>query len=260
MFRGRIDSNDTTTIPERVYALCKILEKGSAVDDDVREMMEPAYLENGTKYFPYYKKTAVDLGLIAISDKIMTLAVDKTIIKTIENMRRYVNSNLERFNSEHFYALTNAYFKIGDEVLRKEKNIANLGQFFSDITGKDIDAYSMRAWRFWATFLGFGYLHDMFIIPNANIFLEDVISSSNLEKKKIYSVSQFVDAITPMANIIISDIANKKFNYGVSNGLRALQDAGKIKMEHIHDQEDMWTLYPLKAYSNDSTITHITIM
>ena len=21
--------------------------------------------------------------------------------------------------------------------------------------------------------------------------------------------------------------------------------AGKIKMEHIHDQEDMWTLYPL---------------
>ena len=123
-----------------------------------------------------------------------------------------------------------------------------------------LDALAMRAWRFWASFLGFGYLQEMFVIPNANVFLGDVISSTNLEKKRMYSVNEFVDAITPMANIVISDIAAKKFNYGVSNGLRALQDAGKIKMEHIHDQEDMWTLYPLKAYSNDSIITHITIM
>lgn len=56
-------------------------------------------------------------------------------------------------------------------------------------------------------------------------------------------VSEFVDAITPMANIVMSDIAAKKFNYGVSNGLRTLQDAGKIKMEHIHDQEDMQLLF-----------------
>ena len=45
----------------------------------------------------------------------------------------------------------------------------------------------------------------------------------------MYSVSEFVDAITPMANIVMSDIAAKKFNYGVSNGLRTLQDAGENK-------------------------------
>ena len=65
----------------------------------------------------------------------------------------------------------------------------------------------------WASFLGFGYLQEMFIIPNANVFLGDVISSTNLEKKRMYSVSEFVDAIMPMANIVISDIAAKKFNY-----------------------------------------------
>jgi hypothetical protein len=63
-----------------------------------------------------------------------------------------------------------------------------------------------------------------------------------------------------MANVVIPDVSSRKFSYGVSNGLRALHDAGKIKMEHIHDQEDMWTLYPLRAYSNDATITHITIL
>ena len=118
----------------------------------------------------------------------------------------------------------------------------------------------MRAWRFWASFLGFGYLQDMFIIPNACVFLEDVILSADLEKKKMYTVSEFVNAISPMANIIIPDAVSKRFSYGVSNGLRALHDSGKIKLEHIMDQMDMWALYPLKSYSNDSTVTHITIL
>ena len=100
----------------------------------------------------------------------------------------------------------------------------------------------------------------MFIIPNACVFLEDVILSADLEKKKMYTVSEFVNAISPMANIIIPDAVSKRFSYGVSNGLRALHDSGKIKLEHIMDQMDMWALYPLKSYSNDSTVTHITIL
>lgn len=254
------DKMVTTAIPERVFALCKIVEKGSIYSSELKDKMEPEFLGNGSVYFNDYRNAAEELGLITISDDLISLAVDPKIVKSIDLMRAYINSHLELHNTGQFYLVTNAYFDKGNAIFKEDKNIANLGPMFTEITGVPVDAVAMRAWRFWATFLGFGYLHDMFIIPNANIFLEDVISSSNLEKKKLYSVSQFVDAITPMANIIISDIANKKFNYGVSNGLRALQDAGKIKMEHIHDQEDMWTLYPLKAYSNDSTITHITIM
>lgn len=68
-------------------------------------------------------------------------------------------------------------------------------------------------------------------------------------EEKMYTVSEFVNAISPMANIIIPDAASKRFSYGVSNGLRALHDSGKIKLEHIMDQMDMWALYPLKSYS-----------
>lgn len=118
----------------------------------------------------------------------------------------------------------------------------------------------MRAWRFWASFLGFGYLQDMFFIPNANVFLKDIIKESNIEKNRMYSISEFIDILSPKANIIISDPASKKFNYGVSNGFRTLQDIGFLKMEHILDQEDIWVLYPMKAYSNDSIITNITIL
>lgn len=254
------DKMVTTAIPERVFALCKLVEKGPISSGDLRDKMEPDFLGNGTVYFNDYKNAAEELGLITISDDLISLAVDSKMIKSIEGMRSYINTRLESHNAGQFYLVTNAYFDKGADIFKEDKNIANLGPMFTELTGVPVDAVAMRAWRFWASFLGFGYLQEMFIIPNANVFLWDVISSSKLEKKKIYSMSEFINAIIPMANIIISDISKKSFNYGVSNGLRALQDAGKIKMEHIHDQVDMWTLYPLRAYSNDSTVTHITIL
>lgn len=249
----------TPAIPERIFALCKIVEKSPASSVDLKEKMEPEYLENGSEYFNDYRKAAEELGLITVSDDLISLAVEPKVIKNIATMRMYINATLETHNTGQFYLVTNAYFEKGSDIFKEDKNIANLGPLFTEMTGMPVDAMAMRAWRFWASFLGFGYLQDMFIIPNANVFLLDIIACSDLEKRKIYSVTEFVNSITPMANIIISDVSSKKFSYGVSNGLRALQDAGRIKMEHIHDQEDMWTLYPMKAYS-DATITHITIL
>lgn len=250
----------TTAIPERVYALCKIVEKNPISSGDLKDKMEPDFLGNGTVYFNDYKNAAEELGLITISDDLIQLAVDAKIIKNIENMRRYINTRLEKFNNGQFYKVTNAYFEKGVSMFNEDKNIANLGPLFAELTGIPVDAVAMRAWRFWASFLGFGYLQDMFIIPNACVFLSDLIESSDFEIKTRYSISEFVEKISSKANIVISDLESKKFNYGVSNGLRALQDLGKIRMEHIMDQMDMWTLYPLKSYSNDSTITHITIL
>lgn len=254
------DKMVTTAIPERIFTLCKIVEKEPLTSSNLKNKMEPEFLGNGSVYFNDYKNAAEELGLITISDDLISLAVDAKKVKNIECMRAYINSKIELFNTGQFYLVTHAYFRKNSDIFKEDKNIANLGPLFTEMTGYPVDAVAMRAWRFWASFLGFGYLQEMFIIPNANVFLWDIICSSSLEKGKMYSVSEFVNAIAPMGNIIISDASNKKFNYGVSNGLRALQDAGKIKMDHILDQKDMWTLYQLKAYSNDSTITHITVL
>lgn len=250
----------TEAIPERVYALCKIVEKGPLSTSEIRDKMEPDFLGNSTPYFYYYKNAAEELGLISISDDLISLAVDESVVKNIESMRKYINQKIEMFNSSQFYLVTNAYFEKGSDIFKEDKNIANLAPMYANLTGMDVDVKAMRAWRFWASFLGFGYLQKMFIIPNANVFLKDIIVGTNLEKNRMYSVSEFVEALLPKANIIISDPASKKFNYGVSNGLRALHDFGVIKMEHILDQKDIWSLYPMKAYSNDPIITNITIL
>lgn len=41
---------------------------------------------------------------------------------------------------------------------------------FSEMTGVPVDAVAMRAWRFWASFLGFGYFTRNVRNSNANVF------------------------------------------------------------------------------------------
>ena len=45
----------TTAIPERVFALCKIVEKGSIYAGELKNKMEPEFLENGSVYFMIIK-------------------------------------------------------------------------------------------------------------------------------------------------------------------------------------------------------------
>lgn len=53
----------TTAIPERVYALCKIVEKGPISLSELKDKMEPEFLGNGSVYFNDYKNAAQELEL-----------------------------------------------------------------------------------------------------------------------------------------------------------------------------------------------------
>ena len=250
----------TPAIPERVYALCKIVEKRPISNSELKDKMEPDFLDNGSTYFSEYRNAAEELGLITISDHLISVAVEKPILASSDNMRAYINMKLESFTQGQFYAVTNAYFDIDNEVLKGDKNIANMGPLFTKLTKRPVDSMAMRAWRFWTMFLGLGYLQEMFFVPNACTFLWDLLSESPLEMGKRYSMSEAVEAIRPYCNIIINpNPSNKKLNYGVSNGFRTLNDLGLIKMEHIMDQKDLWELYPMNAHPISSIVTNITI-
>ncbi len=259
MFR---DKMVTPATPERVFTLCKIVEKDARPVSDVREKMEPSALSGDSQvYFPDYRTAAEELGLIANSDQMLSLAVEREHISSISAMRQYINTKLREFPDGQFYKVTQAYFSLDAAVLSGDKSLANLGPQMTQLTGMQVDAMAMRAWRFWITFLGFGYLHDMFFIPNANIFIYDILQHLKLEKGMTYSFSDFIDLISPYAQIIIgSDTSNHHINYGLSNALRTLHDSSVIRLEHILDSSDIWNLYPLKAHPLSGTVTNITIL
>lgn len=254
------DKMATPAIPERVYALCKIVEKRPISQSELKDKMEPDFLNQSSSYFTDYRSAAEELKLITISDNMVALAVEPTVIKTTASMRQYINGILEEFQSGQFYQVTKAYFELNSEVLSGEKNVASLAPMLSQRINRPVDAMAMRAWRFWVSYLGLGYMQDMFMIPNAGIFLQDVISNAGFEKGRRYSFGEFMSRILPFSKMVVDSApANRQINYGVSNGLRSLHDAGVIKLEHILDQEDIWNLYPLKAHVISSTVTNITI-
>ena len=250
----------TPAIPERVYTLCKIVEKKPISNNEIKEKMEPGFLNNSSSYYTDYRNAAEELKLISISDNMVSLAVDSSVIKTTAAMRKYINGMLEEFQNGQFYQVTKTYFELDSSILKGEKNVANLAPMISQKTNRPVDAMAMRAWRFWVSFLGMGYLQDMFIIPNADVFLKDLIEIVGFEKNRRYSFGEFIGRISLYAKIIMNtDPTNRSLNYGMSNGLRSLHDAGIIQLEHILDQDDIWNLYQLKAHPISGTVTNITI-
>ena len=101
---------------------------------------------------------------------------------------------------------------MGEEILHGEQNVANMASLMTLKTGISVDSMAMRAWRFWASYLGFGYLQDMFVIPNADTFLQDIISEAEFEKNKRYSIAEFLEKLRPHSDIIIDS----------SNGTKSL--------------------------------------
>lgn len=251
----------TPAIPERVYALCKIVEKGAIASSEVKEKMEPGYLNQTTSYYNEYRTAAEELQLITITDNVLSLGVDPSVLKNMDTMRFYINGQLDQFREGQFYKVTKAYYDMGESILHGEQNVANMASVMTLKTGITVDSMAMRAWRFWAAYLGFGYLQEMFVIPNSDAFLLDIIKRAGFEKNKRYSITEFLEKLRPHADIIIDPTDGRKtFSFGVSNGLRTLQDAGEIKFEHIMDQEDTWNLYHIDALSADETVTNVTVL
>lgn len=251
----------TPAIPERVFTLCKIVEKKALTSSEVKDKMEPAYLNQTTSYYGDYRNAAEELQLITNIDNTISLAVDPDVINSMDSMRYYINGQLDRFREGQFYKVTNGYYSLGEKILHGEQNVANMASVLSQVSGIQVDSTAMRAWRFWAAFLGFGYLQDMFVIPNADGFLSDIIKRAGFNRNYKYPIAEFLRKLRPYSDIIIdSSGGERKFSFGVSNGLRTLQDAGFIKMEYIMDQEENWNLYHIDALNASEKVTNVTVL
>ena len=118
----------------------------------------------------------------------------------------------------------------------------------SDKSGQQITAPMARGWRFWAQFLGFGYMNGFVFLPNAYIFVKDVIKLMGLEKKKEYQMAKF----NQYGKILSANPKSEKnLNIALSSALRELHENGEITLKYISDQGSKWILYPSNELFND---------
>lgn len=262
MFGNRMQ---TSAIPERVYVLCKAVASKPLDENTLKQLLEPQNLGGKTPYFGNVRTAAEQLQLINTKENTISLAVDKSAFKSIDDMRHYINMNLGLVSDSLFYKVTQGYFDMGIEVLN-HTSVSKMSDIIGKNIGEKVIEDDMRAWRFWMAFLGFGYMHDSqsgaagIMLPNTAILLKDIIESLKLKKKMQYSINEFVDLIIPYAKIVLNNaVETKSFNFGFSNGLRMLNDLGVIKAEHKLDAQEIWSLYPCEGHDLENTVTHITI-
>lgn len=259
-------------IPERVYALCELLKSKPLTETEAKDYFEPKTLQDsGTSYFPRVRDAACQsqLGLIDVTDKKLTLAIDKKHISSIEAMRKYIIGHISVIKGGLFFETTQAYFDLNEQVYEYASvTDQGLRDALMKSISRSIDVDDMRAWRFWAAYLGFGHLArvtatnqtQMNFLPNLYRYLQTAIELSGLEKKKEYRIDDFFDAIRPMCEIAMKDAINtKKLNMAMSYGLRMLHDNGEIELRYQLDNQNLWFLYPSDLHAIRSEISHVTI-
>ena len=262
MFGNRMK---TSAIPERLYVLCKEVVGKPMNENTLKSMLEPQNLGGKTPYFGDVRTAAEQLKLISIKENEISLAVDKEVVKSMDNLRHHINMSLESLSDSLLYKVTRGYLDLGTEVL-EHNSVSKMSDLIGREIGEKVIEDDMRAWRFWMAFLGFGYMHDSqpgaagILLPNVAVFLRDIIENLKLKKKTEYRIDEFVSVITPYANIALHNASEKKnFNYAFSNAIRILHDLGVINAEHRLDAKEIWTLYPSDGHDLNDTVTHITI-
>lgn len=266
-----------SAIPERVFELCNIVKDKPQQNDDLKNKIEPDYMEI-TNYYNHIKNVAIELNLIKQNEnKDIEYIQDKSYLKNMYNLRKYCNSLLfsqDNINSQ-FFKITNCYLNTNEYWLTHTLGRGNdtfnfVRKQINDTTLKD-DSDELLAIRFWLSFLGFGYIHEfsnsIYLLPNMYIALKDFISLSNFQKGKEYTVSEFFETIEKVSVVgFINDgftsysrdiFSSKTINFAMSNALRQLHDNKEIEIIRNLDSKEIWYLYKNEYHVIEKEITHI---
>ena len=242
----------TEAIPARVFALYKIVESKKDISrSELRGFMEPKEIYEGTSYFSAIMKAAEELQLVENKDNVVSLSDEVERLKTIEDFRRYVISILPDLSDGQFWKCTNIIVNMNEKIYEYNAISDNMLKYISKQLGETIKAPMIRGWRFWSQFLGFGLMNDMVFLPNAYVYVKDVLRLMNLEKKQEYSMSDFMARFMQYGRIMLpASTSEKNLNIAMSSALRELHDNGEIVLKSGSDQEMKWILYPSKELFN----------
>ena len=243
----------TEAIPARVFALYKVVESKKGISrSELQGLMEPKDIVEGTSYFSAIIKAAEELKIIENHDNMIELPEDKEKFKTIDDFRRYVISILQDLSGGQFWRCTNVIVNMNEKIYEYSAiSDSNMLNYLTDQLGETIKAPMIRGWRFWSQFLGFGVMNDMTFLPNAYVYVKDVLRLMKLEKKQEYTMSDFMGRFMQYGRIVLSpSMSDKNLNIAMSSALRQLHDNGEIVLNSGSDQEIKWILYPSKELFN----------
>lgn len=259
MFKVNPDNMRMEPTPERVLSVCRLIAHESMTREEIRKAMTLGI--NNEKSLDEINKSinvALELSLIVAQADKLLLAVDPTVIASSTTFRRYVSARVFLAKDTTFYMFSRWLISQNERIFALKswegmaktcgsevKELSSLGE--NDVLG----------WRFWAAFLGLGYLSGTMIIPNMKLRLEDVLATTYTEKFKLNETILAQDFILWLSTKMPEVEIGNKLPLALSAGLRTLHEVGIIKLETWSDSTPIMLYYvdgdPINSF------THISV-
>ena len=258
MFKEHYDNMRPGPTPERVLAVCRLLSSTPLTEDEIKDRI---YLTKtaATKFGDEWDsvKAAAELGLISFKDNVYSLSVDPSLIATVESFRRTVAARAFSNKKSTFFRISQWYIGSNDAIFAasnwEDKAAAAVKAGIDKIRDND-----MLGWRFWASFLGLGYVHGTELIPNMYLRVRDVLAtefSKSFAFEEEIPAAQFFDWL--LAKIPEAKMPDDTINLALSSAIRTLRDMDEISPVSLMDAVPMY-LYNLPEDPTNK-ISHIIV-
>lgn len=260
MFKVNPDGMRMEPTPERVLSVCRLVSHKSMNRDEVRNAMSLGV--NDEKTLDQINKSInvalEELALIRANADNLVLAVDPSVIASSEAFRRYVSAKVFSAKDTTFHMFTKWLIAQNERifVLKTWEGMAKTCA--SEV--KELAALNENAvlgWRFWAAFLGLGYLSGTMIIPNMKLRLEDILATTYTEEFKYNETVLAQDFLLWLSTKLPEVEMGSNLPLALSAGLRTLHEIGLIKLETWSDST------PVMLYHVDGDpingFTHISV-
>jgi hypothetical protein len=250
----------TEIIPERVYALVKLAYYKRLTESELKLLLLPENLNTRDDVFNKVFNFALENNLIEEGpDGFILSNLDEDDLQPANNFRKFMANKLLTDENSTFFRYTSWYLAQGKKIFEHKSS----NQLQKSITREDLIKlmkHDLLAWRFWAKYLGVGFLHESFVIPNAAIRIKNVIlEDDNLERNKPISFNDFMGWLLEKCPEFKEGINNNNLSLGVSSGLRTLHDQDKIELREVKDASHIWHLIQSSLHEIPNDVTEIVI-
>lgn len=251
MFKTNPDAMRMEATPERVYAVCRLVaHKPCSKEDIVSYISLDEMASDATGDINRALGVAsAELGLLVNKDGKYSLQVATSVLDSTTSFRQYVANKVFANPDSTFTQFSRWYVSRNETIFAlsswEDKAVA------AKISSNELSSINENAvlgWRFWASFLGLGYLSGTMLLPNMKLRIQDALAN-NWEIYHPYNEAvtaqkflQWTKRVFP--EVTVEDLSPLPLGY--SAGLRTLHELGLIELQAQRDTERV-KLYPVDA-------------
>lgn len=260
MFKTHPDGMRMEPTPERVLAVCRMVAKQSMKKEDLQSLMALNWKADADYQTVNLSITVAmdELGLLQNKNGLICYAADPSIISSTENFRRYVSGMV-------FHKADTSFAMFSKWVIAQNERLFTLGKWEvmaktckeENPAMKNLGENTALGWRFWAAFLGLGYLSGTMLIPNMKLRIQDILATSFSDRFQYGEAILAKDFIQWLTTRLPEADLRDRLPLAVSAGLRTLHELGLIKLESWRDSVRV----PLYRIDGDpiNDFSHITV-